>query len=114
MAWSILRPVQRSLPKELLLGISSIIVTAAVLWPLSGIKETFGYPWQLLIAFLPRRPFAILRIQFSFVLACCSQLLRIGWRDHELQIATGLGLYSLVSLAGTIRPPDFHVVADDA
>jgi len=26
-------------------------------------------------------------------------LLSIGWRDRELQVATGLGIYSLVSLA---------------
>jgi hypothetical protein len=31
-------------------------------------------------------------------MAGCSQLLSIGWRDRELQVATGLGFYSLVSL----------------
>jgi hypothetical protein len=36
---------------------------------------------------------------FFLLLAGCSQLLSIGWRDRELQIATGLGFYSLVSLA---------------
>ena len=41
---------------------------------------------------------AILRILFFLVLAGCSQLLSIGWRSRELQIATGLGFYSLVSL----------------
>lgn len=103
LAWSILRPIQRSLPKGLLLGISLFIAAAAVLmWPLSGIKETLGYPWQLLIAFHAQRSFAILRILFFLALACCSQFLRIGWRDRELQDATGLGFYSLVSLAGTM------------
>jgi hypothetical protein len=33
------------------------------------------------------------------VLAGFSQLLSIGWRDRELQVATGLGFYSIVSLA---------------
>jgi hypothetical protein len=33
------------------------------------------------------------------ILAGCSQLLSIGWRDRELQIATGMGFYSLVGLA---------------
>ncbi len=103
LAWSILRPIQRSLPKGLLLGISLIIATAAVLiWPLTGTKETFGYPWQLLIAFQAQRSFAILRILFFLVLVSCSQFLRIGWRDHELQVATGLGFYSLVSLVGAL------------
>jgi hypothetical protein len=32
------------------------------------------------------------------VMASFSQLLSIGWRDRELQVATGLGFYSIVSL----------------
>jgi hypothetical protein len=31
-----------------------------------------------------------------------SQLLAIGWRDRELQVATGLGFYSIVSLLVTL------------
>jgi hypothetical protein len=42
---------------------------------------------------------SILRILFFLALAGCSQLLSIGWRDRELQVASGLGFYSLVSLA---------------
>jgi hypothetical protein len=103
LAWSILRPMQRLLPKGFLLSISLIIVAGAVLaWPLTGIKETLEVPRQLLIAFHVQRSFAVLRILFFIVLACCSQFLRIGWRDREFQVATGLGFYSLVSFAGTI------------
>lgn len=103
LAWSLLRPIQRQLPKGFLLAISLIIAAAAVLvWPVSGIKETMEYPRQLLIAFHAQRSFAILRILFFLALAGCSQFLRIGWRDRELQVATGLGFYSLISLAGTL------------
>jgi hypothetical protein len=42
---------------------------------------------------------AILRVLFFLVLAGFGQLLSIGWRDRELQIATGLGFYSIVDLA---------------
>jgi hypothetical protein len=45
---------------------------------------------------------SILRILFFLVLAGCSQLLSIGWKDRELQIATGLGVYSMASLAVTL------------
>ena len=41
---------------------------------------------------------SILRILFFLLLAGGSQLLSIGWRDRELQVATGLGFYSLTSL----------------
>src|SRR5262249_19870142 len=43
-----------------------------------------------------------LRIVFFLALAALSQLLSIGWRDRELQIATALGFYSLVSLSVTL------------
>lgn len=103
LAWSILRPIQRLLPRGFLLGISLIIALAAVLaWPLASIKEPLNYPRAFLLALHAQRTFAILRILFFLVLACCSQFLRIGWRDRELQVATGLGFYSLVSLGATM------------
>jgi hypothetical protein len=45
---------------------------------------------------------SILRIGFFLILAGCSQLLSIGWRDRELQVATGMGFYSLVSLGAAL------------
>lgn len=52
---------------------------------------------------------AILRIMFFVLLAGFSQLLSIGWRDRELQVATGLGFYSFVSL--TIAILHTHLTA---
>ncbi len=40
----------------------------------------------------------IVRILVFLVLAGASQLLSIGWRDRELQVATGFGLYAIVGL----------------
>lgn len=103
LAWSILRPIHRLLPKGFLIGISLIVAAAAMLaWPLCELKEAAKAPHPFLIALHAQRTFAILRILFFLVLACCSQFLRIGWRDRELQVATGLGFYSLVSLAATM------------
>ena len=103
LGWSTLRPIQRSLPKGVLFGISLIIAAAAVAaWPLAGVKELSDYPRHLLFAFQIQRIFAILRIVFFLALACCSQLLGLSWRDRELQVVTGLGIYSFVSIAGTI------------
>ncbi len=103
LAWSILRPLQASLPKGFLVGLSVFIALAAALaWPLCTMKEAPGYTWEWLFALHVQRSFAVLRILFFMALAGCSQFLRIGWRDRELQVATGLGFYSLVSLAGTM------------
>jgi hypothetical protein len=45
---------------------------------------------------------SILRIVFFLLLAASSQVLSINWRDRELQVATGLGIVSIVSLTATI------------
>jgi hypothetical protein len=41
---------------------------------------------------------AVLRVVIFMALAGFSQLLSIGWRNRELQIATGLGFYSMFGL----------------
>ena len=103
LAWSILRPIQRLLPKWSLLGISIVVAVAFVMaWPVSAIRETSEVPRNLLVALHAQRSFAILRILFFISLACCSRFLQIGLQDRELQVATGLGFYSVVSLAGTM------------
>jgi hypothetical protein len=49
-----------------------------------------------------QQTFAILRVVVFLAMAAFSQLLAIGWRNRELQIATGLGFYSIVSLATAV------------
>ena len=55
--------------------------------------------------------FAILRVVLFLVLAIASHWLAIGWRNRELQIATGLGLYSLGSLVGPLAHQHQSVTA---
>jgi hypothetical protein len=73
-----------------------------VIWPFASIHDvarlTTG--WRNIIHL--QQTTSILRVLFFVLLAGCSQLLSIGWRDRELQIATGLGFFSLVSLAADI------------
>jgi hypothetical protein len=103
IAWSILRPLRASLPKYSWIVIASLIALAGILlWPIAGIT----FPAHLSSAgatlFRIEQTFAILRIVVFIALAGFSQLLSIGWRNRELQLATGLGLYSIVSLAVTV------------
>ena len=100
LAWSILRPVRASLPKIALLVVGALIVAVgAAIWPFAGIHNLARLPpqWRTLVHV--QQTASILRILFFLALAGCSQLLSIGWRDRELQVASGLGFYSLVSLA---------------
>lgn len=99
LAWSVLRPARSVLPRWMLGAIAALILLAGVaVWPLAGITLLHNLPpeWHLLMRL--QQTFAILRILFFLILAGGSQILSLGWRDRELQIATGLGIYSLASM----------------
>jgi hypothetical protein len=103
LAWSVLRPIRASLTRKTLIVVAVLIVAAgAAVWPFSGIRDLSHFPpvWRNLVHVQQTASF--LRVLFFLVLAGCSQLLSIGWRDRELQVATGLGFYSIVSLAVTV------------
>jgi len=100
LAWSILRPLRSSLPRGALAVVAVLILAVgAAIWPFAGIHglANFTPEWRNLVRM--QQTASILRILFFLALAGCSQLLSIGWRDRELQVATGLGFYSMVSLA---------------
>ena len=102
VAWSVLRPIRNALPKYSWVGIALMVaVGAAILWPIAGLTAPILNPESRNL-FLLQQTTAILRAVFFLVLAVFSQFLSIGWRDRELQIATGLGFFSIISLAVTI------------
>jgi hypothetical protein len=99
LAWCVLRPARATLPRGTLVGLSLLILAAgAICWPFCGRK--LPAPWHLLTA--AQETTSILRILFFLVLVAGSHLLALGWRDRELQVATGLGGYSLMSFAALI------------
>jgi hypothetical protein len=102
LAWSVLRPIRSSLPRHSLLVLIVLVAIAGlVIWPFSNMNAG-EYTGQGVTIFHLYQTFAILRIVCFLVMACFSQLLSIGWRDRELQVATGLGLYSIASLTVTM------------
>jgi hypothetical protein len=103
LAWSVVRPIRKSLPKYSLTGIIVLFAIGALLvWPIAGFVAPDNLPPQYLTLFRLQQTPAILRAVFFLALASFSQLLSISLRDRELQIATGLGFYSIVSLAVTV------------
>jgi hypothetical protein len=100
LAWSVLRPLRNSLPRSTVLIIGAFILgLGAAIWPFATIPGFGDLPpeWHLLMHL--QQDTSLLRILIFLLLAGCSQLLSISWRDRELQVATGLGFYSLVGLA---------------
>jgi len=100
LAWCVLRPARETLPRGTVVGLSLLILVAgAICWPFCG-RPNFPPPWHFLTSV--QESASILRILFCVVLVAGSHLLALGWRDRELQVATGLGCYSLVSFAAVI------------
>ncbi len=118
LAWSVLRPIRASLSRRALIVVAGLILLAgAIIWPFAASSSLAHITSRegILYAQL-QQTVSILRILFFLMLAGGSQLLSIGWRDRELQVATGLGFYSLVSVAVTMlqarqvsEPQFFHL-----
>lgn len=99
LGWSVLRPVRASLPRQTVLFLAILIaVVGLLIWPLATKTSPPNLDDPSLLLFHLQETFAVLRIVCFLVMAGLSQLLSIGWRDRELQVASGLGLFSIVSL----------------
>jgi hypothetical protein len=102
LTWSVVRPYRASLSRSFIVKIAiGIMVLACIVWPFTGTGE-LHLPREFMLQMRIQQLSATLRILFFLGLAAMSQLLAIGWRNRELQIATGLGFYSLVSLGATM------------
>ena len=103
LSMSVLNPIRSSLPRWTVLVVGGLLVLAfAVIWPFAippGLRVLSSLSQQIIHIDITS---SALRIVFFLALAALSQLLSIGWRDRELQIATALGFYSLVSLSVTL------------
>ena len=103
IVWTTLRPVRTSLPRHWYwVAVAGFVLLACGFWPLAG----FAIPPNLTPAsnamILLQQTISLLRVTFFLVLVAFSQFLSIGWRDRELQIASGLGFYSILSLVVSV------------
>jgi hypothetical protein len=103
LAWSVLRPYRALLPRWTVPGIAiGFLALGAAAWPFSDSRTFATYPgaWHFMAHL--QQAITAERIVFFLALAGCSHLLSIGPQDRELQAASGLGFYSLVSLTGSV------------
>ena len=101
LGWAVLRPIRSSLPRYSVLVLALLfVVGGAVIWPISAHMIPGGDISKAGVLYVhAQQTIAVLRVVIFMALAGFSQLLSIGWRNRELQIATGLGFYSMCSLA---------------
>ena len=100
LGWSVLRPIRASLPRYSIVILALLFtLMAAFIWPISAHMLPGNVNPSAMQFVHAQQTIAILRVVIFMALASFSQLLAIGWRNRELQIATGLGFYSMWSLA---------------
>jgi hypothetical protein len=99
LTWSLLRPLRASLSRFALVPIGVLILAAgAIIWPFAALPGISNVLRMVHILMQLQQTETILRVCFFLALAGCSQWLSVSWRDRELQVVTGLGFYSIVSL----------------
>ncbi len=99
LTWALLRPLRASLSRMALVPIGVLILVAgAIIWPFAALPGIVHVEREVHILMQLQQTETILRVCFFLALAGCSQWLSVSWRDRELQVVTGLGFYSIVSL----------------
>lgn len=99
LTWAVLRPLRASISRWALVPIGVLVLVAgAGIWRFAALPGIGHLPREYHLLMQLQQTVTIERVGFFLVLAGCSQWLSIGWRDRELQVVTGLGFYSIVSL----------------
>ncbi len=99
IAWSAIKPLRNALPKGFFLVVPVLLLgIGAFCWPFASLvvpDDLLPHGHLMLVL---NQTVSILRIAFFVLLASFSQFFSIGWRDREMQIASGLGFYAAISL----------------
>jgi hypothetical protein len=98
IAADVLRPVRKSLPRGILfilLGCMAAIGFAGFFFAAHLNASTLTHPRAFIVM---DASVAIMRLVTFLAIAAFSQVLGIGWKNHILQLASGLAFYAAVSL----------------
>ncbi len=96
---SVLKPIGNRLAWRASAVIGAALVgIGAIAWWFAIVPGASAQPRQLRWILDLQQATSITRILFFLTLAASSRLLSLGMGDRELQVATGFGVYSLVSL----------------
>lgn len=102
MSMSVLKPVKSMLPRWTILAVTAMIGAVAIgVWRIASPPGALNLSKMSQLIIHLDITTSVLRILFFVSLAALSQLLCLGWRDRVVQISTGLGFFSLVSLCVT-------------
>jgi hypothetical protein len=98
IALNVVRPVRKTLPRGLVIAFASailLIVIAGFLVAARVNSSTLVKPRSF---FVINTTMAFLRLATFILIAGFSQVLGLNWKNHILQLASGLAFYSVVTL----------------
>ncbi|MEA2257834.1 MAG: hypothetical protein QOJ51_659 [Acidobacteriaceae bacterium] len=96
---NVFNPVRKSLPKSAFFALAVLLVASAVLsFVLAPGSQRHSLSSLGSLYLRINLAFAILRLLVFAAVAGFAQTLGVGWKNHVLQLTTGLAFYSAVSL----------------
>jgi hypothetical protein len=99
---NVVRPVKRSLPHGIYWILAGILMVVAGVTTVIAIYSTPHWLAHLdLLLVKLNLGMSLLRLGIFVAIALFAQVLGIGWKNHVLQLATGLAFYSALSLVVT-------------
>ena len=102
MSMSVLKPVKSILPRWTIVAVAGMIgAVAYAVWHIASPPGVLKLSKISQYIIRCDTTTSVLRILFFVSLAALSQLLSLSWRDRVVQISTGLGFFSIVSLGVT-------------
>jgi len=115
LSMSVLSPIRSALPSWTVYGVAGIIAVAfGLIWPFAKPPGFNTLEPLSKMEIHVDMAISVLPIVFFLALAACSQWLSLSWRDRELQIGTGLGIFALATLCVTLLKMNVGTASTDA
>ncbi|HEX3469599.1 MAG TPA: hypothetical protein VHT28_00305 [Silvibacterium sp.] len=108
IAINVMAPAKRSLPKMLFAVFAVAIIAVGIggfFFAAHANEATLAHPRTI---FVVNNTVAILRLVAFLLIAGFAQILGLGWKNHVLQVASGLAFYAAVSLITTLLQNRMH------
>lgn len=112
IAANVIRPVRKSLPRSILfmlMAVMSVVGLAAFIMAAQFNSQSHIHLRIFLIA---DTTVAILRLTTFLIILGFSQVVGLGWKNHLLQLASGLAFYAAVRLVGELAQSHLRVGPD--
>lgn len=108
IATNVLAPAGRTFPKALSISLGALTTIAGIVGFIFSAHANQATLSHTRMVFVVSSTVAILRLVTFLLIAAFAQVLGLNWRNHVLQIASGLAFYAAISLIATLFQNRLH------